>query len=159
MHAGELVIGQPDADPAVAQADGGGHRALGTDGGDLRDRLTTLSSEVTLALYRGLAQILLEERSVSSFPEWYQDLGFGTVGDTPLPWTTVLFIVLALGFAVFLHLTRWGRALYAIGNNETAARFSGLAVDRAKLTIYGLSGLMAGLAAWIFVSQIGRAHV
>ena len=45
-----------------------------------------------------------------------------------------------------LARTTFGRTLYAIGNNETAARFSGLPVDRAKLVIYGLSGLMAGLA-------------
>ena len=61
-------------------------------------------------------------------------------------------------FGVLLARTTFGRTLYAIGNSETAARFSGLQVDQAKLTIYGLSGLMAGLAAWIFVSRVSTTR-
>jgi rhamnose transport system permease protein len=45
-----------------------------------------------------------------------------------------------------------------MGNNETAARFSGLPVDRVKLAIYIFSGLMAGLAAWIFVSRVSTTR-
>ena len=60
--------------------------------------------------------------------------------------------------AIVLARTSFGRTLYAIGNNETASRFSGLPVDRAKLTIYGLSGLMSGLAAWIFVSRVSTTR-
>ncbi len=73
---------------------------------------------------------------------------------------TQLWFLLAaiLVFAVLLARTSFGRTLYAIGNNETAARFSGLAVDRAKLTIYGLSGFMAGLAAWVFVSRVSTTR-
>ena len=112
----------------------------------------------TLALYRGLAQILLEERSVSSFPGWYQDLGFGTVGDTPLPWTTVLFIVLAVGFAVFLHLTRWGRVLYAIGNNREAARYSGIDVRRAIVGVFVTSGVMCAIAAMVLTAYLASAR-
>ncbi len=61
-------------------------------------------------------------------------------------------------FGVLLARTTFGRTLYAIGNSETAARFSGLPVDQAKLTIYGLSGFMAGLAAWIFVSRVSTTR-
>ena len=60
--------------------------------------------------------------------------------------------------ACVLARTTFGRTLYAIGNNETASRFSGLPVDRAKLIIYGLSGLMSGLAAWIFVSRVSTTR-
>ena len=60
--------------------------------------------------------------------------------------------------AIVLARTSFGRTLYAIGNNETASRFSGLPVDRAKLIIYGLSGLMSGLAAWIFVSRVSTTR-
>src|SRR5215469_6258229 len=71
----------------------------------------------TLALYRGIAQIILKERGISGFPEWYQNIGFGTIGGTPIPWSSIIFCLFFLGFAVFLHATHWGRALYAIGNN------------------------------------------
>ena len=50
--------------------------------------------------------------------------------------------------------TTFGRTLYAIGNNETAARFSGLPVDRIKLVVYTLSGLAAGVSAWVLVSRV-----
>ena len=64
----------------------------------------------TLALYRGTAQIILEERGVSGFPDWYQNIGFGMIPGTPVPWSSVVFAVLFVLFAVFLHATRWGRA-------------------------------------------------
>src|ERR1700731_251574 len=67
----------------------------------------------TLALYRGLAQIILNERGVSGFPEWYQSIGFGTVDGTLIPLSTVIFVICFVGFAIYLHGTHWGRALYA----------------------------------------------
>ena len=82
----------------------------------------------TLALYRGIAQIILKERGVSGFPDWYQEIGFGTVPGTPIPWSVLIFLVLFAGFAFFLHLTRGGRAIYAIGNNKDAVEYSGIIV-------------------------------
>ena len=60
--------------------------------------------------------------------------------------------------AFILGLTTFGRTTYAIGSNEVAARFSGLKVDRAKLLIYGASGLVSGLAAVIFVSRVSTTR-
>src|SRR6202007_1947461 len=90
----------------------------------------------TLALYRGIAQIILKERGVSGFPEWYQSIGFGTIGGTPIPWRSIIFVLFFIGLAVFVHATHWGRALYAIGNNREAARFSGINVKRAILSVF-----------------------
>ena len=64
----------------------------------------------------------------------------------------------AIVAAVILGYTTFGRATYAIGANETAARFSGIAVDRTKLLIYTASGLIAGLAAVIFVSRVSTTR-
>ena len=115
-----------------------------------------IATLATLALYRGLAEGISQARSVRGYPDWFFTLGQGEVLGVP----TQLWLLLAaiLVFAVLLARTAFGRTLYAIGNNETAARFSGLAVDRAKLTIYGLSGFMAGLAAWIFVSRVSTTR-
>jgi rhamnose transport system permease protein len=112
----------------------------------------------TLALYRGSALILLEERGVHSFPEWYQSLGFETIGDTPVPWSSIIFVLLFVGFAVFLHATRWGRALYAIGNNREAARFSGIDVKRAILGVFVTSGVMCGIAAIVLTAYLASAR-
>jgi rhamnose transport system permease protein len=112
----------------------------------------------TLALYRGIAQIILNERGVSRFPEWYQGIGFGTIGGTPIPWSSLIFVLLFVGFAVFLHATHWGRALYAIGNNLGAARFSGINVKRAILGVFIASGAMSSLAAIILTAYLASAR-
>ncbi len=112
----------------------------------------------TLALYRGIAQIVLNERGVSGFPEWYQNIGFGTIGSTPIPWSALVFVFLFIGFAVFLQATHWGRALYAIGNNLTATRFSGINVKRAILGVFIASGAMSSLAAIILTAYLASAR-
>ena len=110
----------------------------------------------TLALYRGLAEGISQARSVRGYPEWFFRLGQGEVAGVPTQlWLLLLAIVVA---AIILAKTRFGRSTYAIGNNELAARFSGIPVDRYKLLIYTASGLMAGLAGWIFVSRVSTTR-
>src|SRR3979411_744848 len=111
----------------------------------------------TLALYRGIAQIVLNERGVSGFPEWYQSIGFGTIDGTPIPWSSIIFILFFSGFAVFLHATHWGRALYATGNNREAVRFSGISTNRAILGVFVASGTMSSLAAIFWTPSLSRA--
>jgi rhamnose transport system permease protein len=112
----------------------------------------------TLALYRGLAQIILEERGISTFPEWYQAIGFGTIPGTPVPWSSVIFLVLFAGFAIYLHRTRWGRALYAIGNNREAARFSGINVKRTIFGLFVASGVVSAVAAIVLTAYLASAR-
>jgi rhamnose transport system permease protein len=110
----------------------------------------------TLALFRGLAEGISQARSVRGYPEWFFVLGQGEVLGVP----TQLWIlaVAVLVFWVVLARTTFGRSLYAIGYNETAARYSAIKVDRIKLVIYTLSGLMAGLAGAIFVSRVSTTR-
>ena len=112
----------------------------------------------TLALYRGVAQIILNERGVSGFPDWYQNIGFGTVDGTLIPWSSVIFVIFFVGFTIFLHATHWGRALYAIGNNREATRFSGISVHRAILGVFIASGVMSALAAIILTAYLASAR-
>jgi Ribose/xylose/arabinose/galactoside ABC-type transport systems, permease components len=112
----------------------------------------------TLALYRGIAQIILRERGVTGFPEWYQDIGFGTIAGTPIPWSSIIFVLFFVGFAAFLHSTHWGRALYAIGNNREATRFSGINVKRAILGTFIASGAMSSLAAIVLTAYLASAR-
>jgi rhamnose transport system permease protein len=110
----------------------------------------------TLALYRGLAEGISQARSVRGYPEWFFRLGQGEVSGVPTQlWILVAAILVA---AVALARTTFGRSLYAIGHNELAARFSGIPVDRYKMGIYTLSGLMAGLAGYIFVSRVSTTR-
>jgi rhamnose transport system permease protein len=112
----------------------------------------------TLALYRGLAYVVLGDQAVSDFPTAFTNLGFATIPGTELPWSGLIFAILTLIFVVVLHFSRWGRQLYAIGNNKEAARFSGINVSRVKLVLFMLSGVIAALAGVIFTARFSSAR-
>lgn len=112
----------------------------------------------TLALFRGLALIVLGPRGISDFPPAFTELGFGRVPGTLIPWPFVIFIGLALLLGVVLHRTWIGRHIYAIGKNAGAARFSGVRVTRIKVGLFVLSGLIASLAGIILTSRLSSAR-
>jgi rhamnose transport system permease protein len=129
--------------------------------GLLITRLALPSLVVTigsLALYRGLAYVVLGDHAVSSFPTSFTNLGFGTIGGSEIPWSGLIFAILAVIFGVILHFSRVGRQLYAMGNNKEAARFSGINVSRVKLLLFILSGVIAALAGVIFTSRFSSAR-
>ncbi|MCA9886905.1 MAG: ABC transporter permease [Anaerolineae bacterium] len=110
----------------------------------------------TLALYRGLAQGLSEGASVRGYPDWFFELGQGDFLGVPSQLWLLLIAVIIAG--IVLARTTLGRTLYAIGNNEVAARFSGLQVNRYLLFIYTFSGFMSALAGYIFVSRVSTTR-
>jgi rhamnose transport system permease protein len=115
-----------------------------------------IATLATLALYRGLAEGIAQARSVRGYPDWFFQLGqYDFLGAPTQLW---ILIALFIAAAFVLGMTTFGRTIYAIGSNEVAARFSGLKVDRAKLVIYGTSGLISGLAAVIFVSRVSTTR-
>ncbi len=109
----------------------------------------------TFAAYRGIAEGWSQGHSYSRFGDAFSDLARGSWCGVPLPGT--VFFVMAMGFAVFLSKTPGGRFLYAIGHNERAAKFSGIAVDRIRFWLYATSGLLAGLASLIYVARFDTA--
>jgi len=112
----------------------------------------------TLALYRGLAFVVLGDSAVADFPVSYTTWVTGTIGGV-VPNVLVLLLVLALLFGTVLHATAFGRSVYASGANEQAARFSGIRVDHLKLGLYVASGAVSGLAGvlWTFRYSSARA--
>ena len=111
-----------------------------------------IATLATLALYRGLAEGISEARSVRGYPEWFFFFGQGEVLGVPFQlWLLIVCTVIA---AVILGLTPFGRATYATGANEIAARFSGIRVDATKLWIYTAAGFLSALAAVVFVSRV-----
>ena len=112
----------------------------------------------TLALYRGLALVILESKGVSDFPAWFTTFGFGTLPGLPIPWPFVIYVALAIVLGVVLHRTWVGRQIFAIGKNQAAARFSGVRVARVKLLLFVLSGTVAALAGTILVARMSSAR-
>lgn len=118
------------------------------------------SLAVTLAGYigfRGLARLLVEDRSVGSFPDWFAAIGQdGLLGPITLP--MLIYGVLAIVAVVLMHLTGFGRSTIVIGNSVAVARFSGVRVARIKVMIFAASGLIAALAGVLIAARLGAVR-
>ena len=104
-----------------------------------------------LVIARGLARWYTSGKQVSFFVE---DFGVFGSGATPI-W---IFLALAVVFHVLLTKTVYGRRTYAIGSNEQGARMAGINVDRHKMLVYAMAGLLYGIAAIIQTSRAETAQ-
>jgi rhamnose transport system permease protein len=123
-------------------------------------KLRIPSIVVTLAMmlfYRGVGYILLGDTAVRDLPERFGLLG-GAYSVTFVPIQLMIFVVLAVVFGLLLHRTRFGRLIYVVGNNENTALYSGVRVDRIRLILAGVTGLIAGLCGILLTSRIGSAR-
>jgi rhamnose transport system permease protein len=103
----------------------------------------------TLALFRGLCYVLLGGTPISPLPNFFGALGNNNIPGLVVPWAIVPFVVLAVVFAVVLHLSVVGRRIYAIGGNPDTAHYSGIHVTRIRFVLFVVSGLVAALAGLI----------
>jgi rhamnose transport system permease protein len=95
---------------------------------------------------------------VASFPVSYTNVGGGYLAGNQLPVALLILLGFALLLGLLLHVTRFGRYLFSIGSNREAARFSGIPVTRVRVTIFVLSGLMAGAAAIVYLGRFGSVQ-
>ncbi|MBB4144161.1 ABC transporter permease [Rhizobium rhizoryzae] len=111
----------------------------------------------TMSLFRGISYIVLGDKAYGGYPE-----SFAYFGQGYLFWVFSfefgLFLLCAALFAVLLHATNFGRQVYVIGNNDFAARFSGVPVERVKFILFLLTGLMSGIAAVCLTSRLGSTR-
>lgn len=133
----------------------GGFNGLLVTGLQLPSLVVTLG---TLALFRGLASVVLGDRAVSDFPAAFTEFGVGNIPGTLVPWPFVVFAVLALAGMVVLHGSVIGRQLYAVGNNPEAARFSGVPIRRLLLGLYVASGVCSAIAGVVFTARFASAR-
>ncbi|HKP71850.1 MAG TPA: ABC transporter permease [Pyrinomonadaceae bacterium] len=116
---------------------------------------------VTLAMMiaaRGLVLAYTKEKSVGigRSSEWLRWLGTGFVGPVPIP-VVFLIIAFAVGWLVLNH-TRFGRHVYALGDNDEAARLMGLNTGRVTIGVYALSGALSGLAGVLDAARLGAGR-
>ena len=111
----------------------------------------------TLSLFRGIAYIMLGDQAYSGYPASFAFFGQGYVWWV-VTFEMVLFLLLAILFYVVLHRTSFGRSVYAIGNNPTAALFSGIRVARVKFILFVLTGIMSAIAAICLTSRLGSTR-
>ena len=134
---------------------------LGAFNGFLVTRIGLPSLAVTigtLTLYRGIAQGILPTDTIGGFPTYLTNIGVVPIPGTHLPYSIAFFAVLAIVFAVVLHATPLGRAIFAIGAGQEAAFFAGIRVKRIKFWLFLLSGAMCGLAGVLWSLRFASAR-
>lgn len=110
----------------------------------------------TLTLYRGLAQVLAGDRSISGFPSWFIGIDWKYWFGVPIP--VVIFGVVAIVLGVFLALTVTGRQIYQIGTSPEAARHAGIRVRRIKMGLFVLLGVTSSVAGMLTASRLASVR-
>ncbi|RON13244.1 ABC transporter permease [Pseudomonas frederiksbergensis] len=109
-----------------------------------------------LTVWRGATLIVNDGAPVSGFNEAFRWWGRGDVLGVPVP--VLVFLVVALVGYIALRYTRYGRQVYAVGGNPEAARLSGLSVQSVVLSVYVITGFLAGLAGFLLSARLGSAE-
>ncbi|WP_174275250.1 ABC transporter permease [Sphingomonas bacterium] len=112
----------------------------------------------TMSIFRGAAYAISNAEAVSAFPDWFRAIGQAYLFGDRVPVQLLLYIVPALGCWLLLERAATGRRILGVGANELAARFSGVKVERLKLGLYALMGLLAALAAIIQTARVSTAR-
>jgi rhamnose transport system permease protein len=117
----------------------------------------------TLAMFRGVAYMLIGAGSVNTLPSALVNFGNDTLSDTlpvlsSLPWTIVPFLIAAPIFGVVLHHGVLGRRVFAIGGNPETARYSGINMTRIRMQLFIASGAMCALAGIVFTARLSNAR-
>lgn len=112
----------------------------------------------SLAMYRGLAFVVLGDRAVADFPLSWTGAVTSSIPGLPIPWVVVPVALFAVVFGVVLHATPVGRALYAIGNSPEAARFSGVNIVASKFWLFVVTGAMSSVAGVFWTLRFASAR-
>jgi simple sugar transport system permease protein len=111
----------------------------------------------TMKLFEGISFVITKGSPITGFPKPFLFLGSGSILHVPAP--LVIFALCGAAVAVMLQKTRLGFAIYAVGMNPIAARFSGIRNRGVLLRTYLVSGLLAGVAALLIMSRVDSVKV
>ncbi|KOO07386.1 ribose ABC transporter permease [Vibrio hepatarius] len=119
-----------------------------------------IATLVTMTLLRGVTMVYTEGRPISTgftdTADAFAWFGTGYALGIPVP-VWIMVVVFAAAWYLLNH-TRFGRYVYALGGNESATRLSGINVDRVKIGVYAICGLLAALAGIIITSRLSSAQ-
>jgi ribose transport system permease protein len=119
----------------------------------LPDFIVTLGM---LSIYRGVALIYTDGKPIYGIDPAFRAIFAGELAGIPTP----VLLALAIAFLAFLlvRYTALGEQVIAVGGNEEAARLSGINIDRVKISVYAVSGLLASLAGFVLIARVGAAE-
>ncbi|MCA3448979.1 MAG: ABC transporter permease [Rhodobacter sp.] len=111
----------------------------------------------TLIGFRGLARVLVEDRGLTDFPDWFDALGQkGLIG--PLPFALIAFAVLFILLYIVLERSGFGRKTQVIGTNREVAEFAGIDTNRHKMILFIASGTIAAFAGLLYAARVGAVR-
>lgn len=108
-----------------------------------------------MTVARGFA-LIYSNKPLSQLTPEYNFIGQGAIMGVPFP--VIILVVVAILAHILLNNTPFGRYIYALGGNEQAARISGINIDRVKIGVYTLAGLLSGLAGLVVSSRVGSGQ-
>ena len=120
---------------------------------ELAPMIVTLATNI---IFRGLSERILGDGATAgmSSVDWFSNLYYGRIGDI-VPYPFVVFSVLALIFGLVMHKTIFGRHMFAVGENKRAAAYAGVRVERVRMIVFTLTGLVCGFAAVFYCANLG----
>lgn len=114
-----------------------------------------------MGIAQGTAGILSQSQNIGNLPTDFSVFGFGELFGADnrdgIPYAVIMMIFAAILVHLALSRTKWGRTMYAIGGNREAARLSGVRMNRAIISVFALSGLLAGFASIVNISRASVA--
>ena len=108
--------------------------------------IVTIASSM---LFRGIVKVIMGTASLNTYPKWLKVLSWDSVAGIPV--SLLCFIFVGTIFGLLLHATRFGRIVYAMGNNAVAAEYSGIRTTRIKIAVFVITGFMASICSLFYI--------
>lgn len=112
----------------------------------------------TSALYKGIIYVATKGIPLTGIPESVTEIGQGSLFGV-LPYPAIIMLVIAAILMFVLKTTSFGRHVYAVGGNQNAARIVGIQINRTKMAVYSLTGLLSAVAGVLMVLRLGSSQV
>ena len=120
---------------------------------ELAPMIVTLATNI---IFRGISERILGDGSTGGMTKvaWFTRLYCGKLFDL-IPYPILVFAILAVAFGLVMHKTVFGRQMFAIGANKKAAAYAGIKVEKVRMIVFSLTGLMCGFAGVFYASKLG----
>jgi len=112
----------------------------------------------TMGAYTGVSFLILKGLAITTFPNVIVSIGSSNITGTQIPFAVGVLAVIGVVMTYLLHFTAFGRSVFAIGGNRRAALYSGISVNRIRITTFVISGFLAGVAGLLFLGNYQTAQ-
>jgi ribose/xylose/arabinose/galactoside ABC-type transport system permease subunit len=108
-------------------------------------------------VYQGIAYVITNSKTISGLSDRFKVIGQGTIFHPNLTYAVIAMVIFGLIMSFIMDRTYFGRYVFALGGNESAARLAGINVLRVKYAIGAIAGLFCGIGAVVLTARVGAA--